>query len=399
MFASPGSWGFPGDGERKAGCRQLGMSSWIDLPEERRRLAETLHARHCKARSKRLAHDAAAEETAVDDVWREACEKGHADGKVRLCWMDLQRISDRVYSFSSTAGRELRQLALDGIGLPTVEESLFRHCADLTHLSLASNRISDITGIHGLVKLQHLNLLRNDLRSLPDGIGQLSDLTRLDVANNRLVRLPEEIGRLRRLRHLNLECNELSELPVDFGRLACDVINVNCNNLRVFSSCFLDMPRLRELSIMANDVDSLPGDMGRMRQLQAFRASRNRIRILPDSVVRIPSLECLWLDHNNLAALPPNFHCLGKLRVLKLEGNPDMIHPAAEIVLAGVEAVLRWSRGRVETKKVDRVRCVVQSLEECLALVERHRIGGDRHEALFRVEDDCYQFPPDALWR
>ena len=30
--------------------------------------------------------------------------------------------------------------------------------------------------------------------------------------------------------------------------------------------------------------------------------------------------------------------------------------------------------------------------------MKKHRIGGDLHDSLFRVDDDCYIFPPDALW-
>ena len=30
--------------------------------------------------------------------------------------------------------------------------------------------------------------------------------------------------------------------------------------------------------------------------------------------------------------------------------------------------------------------------------MKKHRIGGDLHDSLFQVDDDCYIFPPDALW-
>lgn len=349
-------------------------------------------------KDKHEAIDASTEQDKIDQVWKDACEKGKSNGKVRLCWLDLKQISNRIYSFRSSYGRELQELVLDGIGMISTSERIYEHCIDLTLLSLASNHLTDITGIHSLHKLLHLNLLRNNLTRLPQSIGLLVNLTRLDVANNKLVELPNEIGQLSHLKHLNLECNELSELPISFGKLMCEVVNLNSNNFKVFPDCILVMQKLRQFSIMANELSNLPLGMGRLKRLEVFRASKNRIMILPDSLVEISNLECLWLDYNKLAALPPNFHMLQRLKVLKLEGNVDLIYPPIETVAMGVEEVLRWSMTRLETKKTAKVRRIVQSLEEVLSLVHRHRIGGDLHESLFQVNGDCYQFPPDALW-
>jgi len=375
------------------------MESWIDTPQERQKLASKLNARYRKSKHKQQVIDATTEKEKTDNVWKDACEKGKSNGKIRLCWLvDLKHISNRVYSYQSDYGRELQELVLDGIGLTILKNDLFKYCVDLIHLSLASNHISDIAGIHSLRKLLHLNLLCNNLTDLPASIGNLANLTQLDVANNKLANLPHEICQLCQLEHLNLECNELSELPVSFGKLSCKVVNLNYNNFTVFPDCILDMPRLRQFSIMANEIGNLSVGMERFKYLEVFHASRNRITILPDSIVEIPSLQCLWLDYNKISALPPNFHRLRRLKVLKLEGNTDMVYPSLKTITMGVEEVLRWSRGRLETKKTTKVRQIVQSLEEVLSLVQRHRIGGDLHESLFQVNGNYYQFPPDALW-
>ena len=139
------------------------MSSWIDSPHERQQLATKLHTRYRTAKEKQQVRDDATDLLETDKVWEDACEKGKSAGKIRLCWLDLKHVSNRVYTFQSNYGRELQELVLDGIGLSTLENNLFKCCIDLTHLSLASNHVKDITGIHSLHKLLHLNLLRNSI--------------------------------------------------------------------------------------------------------------------------------------------------------------------------------------------------------------------------------------------
>jgi len=54
-----------------------------------------------------------------------------------------------------------------------------------------------------------------------------------------------------------------------------------------------------------------------------------------------------------------------------------MIYPPMEVIAMGVEEVFRWSRNRLELNKTNRVKQIVQSLEEVLSLVRQHKIGGE----------------------
>ena len=372
-------------------------SSFLNIPEERQSLISALHDKYHKAKRKQEALDTAAEEIEFDKAWAVACDDCKFTGILRLCWRDLKHISNRVYNFQSSHGRVLQELVLDGIGLTSLE-SICEYCPDLIHLSLASNEINDITGIHNLRKLSHLNLLRNNLTHLPTNIGLLTNLTKLEIANNKIVELPNEIEMLKLLKHLNLESNELSELPVGVGRLNCDTLCLNCNKFAVFPDCVTYMPKLTHLSIMANQLIDLPAGLARLKHLESFRASRNRITICPDSVVDMKSLTCLWLDSNRLAALPASFHKLSRLKEIKLDGNVEMIYPPMEVIAMGVEEVFRWSRNRLELNKTNRVKQIVDCLEEVLSLVRQHKIGGELHDSLFVADGEHYQFPPDVLW-
>jgi len=149
---------------------------------------------------------------------------------------------------------------------------------------------------------------------------------------------------------------------------------------------------------MANNLTDLPVGIGRMKCLERLKASKNRITFIPNSIVRLLSLECLWLDFNRISALPTNFHLLKRLKVIKLEGNVDLVYPTIDVVVKGAEEILRWSRTRLETSITARNNQIVQSVQEVLSLVKKHRIGGRLHLSLFHINDNYYQFPPDVLW-
>ena len=372
------------------------MSSWINDKGERRQLAKILHTKYHDNRRRQENITSDAELKNIDTAWKNACETAEANGEIRLCWLDLGQISHRVYTFEVDYCQKLEKLVLDGIGLSSIGD--IADCGNLKHLSMASNRIKDISSIHGLCKLSSLNLLRNDLTHLPTGIGDLVALTRLDLANNKLIELPPEIGDLIRLNYLNLECNELSELPHNFGKLRCDIVILNYNQFAVFPASVLSIPNLKQLSMNGNKIGSLPSEMGRHIVLEVLHLSKNRINVLPDSLVEIGSLRCIWLDYNKLSSLPPNFHRLTMLKEIKMEGNIDMVYPPLVKVAMGAEEVLRWSRNRGELNKSSKVRHIVQSVEEVLNQVKKYRIGGLLHETVFEVVGEYFQFPPDAFW-
>eukprot|EP00986_Skeletonema_menzelii_P013693 scaffold8164_cov156-Skeletonema_menzelii.AAC.14 len=363
--------------------------------KERQKIANRLRARQRGIDKRRNNAELASTKQQDDFVWKQACDG--ADGTVRISRQKVPLISERVYNYKATYGKELFHLALDGINLSSLQS--IPQVLSLRHLSLSSNSINNINGIHHLTNLVYLNLLRNQLTTLPANIGDLKNLERLELANNNLSDIPSSIGKLTKLAHLNLESNELTSLPRDFGKLKCLTLNLNYNSFLSIPDCIMNMNGLRRLSMIGNDLTSLPIGLQRFTALEVLLASRNKISILPDSIVSVPLLRELWLDNNQISSIPNNFHRLTKLQVLKLEGNVDMVYPSADIIAMGAKEVLRWSRNRVSRNRIEKVRNIVQNLGEVLKQIEQYKVGGDQHESVFRVVDDhTYQFPWDALW-
>jgi CCR4-NOT transcription complex subunit 6 len=67
--------------------------------------------------------------------------------------------------------------------------------------------------------LKRLDLVYNNLTSLPPDIGYLKNLEHLDVSFNQLTELPEEIGMLTNLKHLLLFNNHIQTLCYELGFL------------------------------------------------------------------------------------------------------------------------------------------------------------------------------------
>eukprot|EP00563_Minutocellus_polymorphus_P000873 CAMPEP_0181032162 /NCGR_PEP_ID=MMETSP1070-20121207/6600_1 /TAXON_ID=265543 /ORGANISM="Minutocellus polymorphus, Strain NH13" /LENGTH=952 /DNA_ID=CAMNT_0023109551 /DNA_START=396 /DNA_END=3254 /DNA_ORIENTATION=+ len=356
-----------------------------------------------------------------DTIWKEACERGAAspspaDGSaassLRVAWQKFGYISTRIYSFEQDfTGRRLTKLCLEDNNLQSICD-IAVYCANLIHLSLASNAIRTLEDgdISRLSKLEHLNLLHNQLQVLPEDIGKLTHLRELDIAGNCLTRLPDSICELQHLRRLNVECNGLVELPEGIGDMvACQELNANSNALSELPRSIIRLDPLQKLSINDNNLQRLPNAIGNLRNMQILHASKNNISELPSSICRLESLQSLWLDYNtHMAALPADFHLLQKLRDLKMDGNPNMVLPPIEKLADGAKSVLRWSECRYASNQSAMQLSIIMSVQDILRQVGRNRLlfEDDAHQPLASLLEEnvdykgrlyC-QFLPEALW-
>jgi len=64
-----------------------------------------------------------------------------------------------------------------------------------------------------------LNLQENDLKSLPESIGQLTNLKEMWLLGNSLTDLPESFGQLTKLTKLDLRNNKFTIIPESIGEL------------------------------------------------------------------------------------------------------------------------------------------------------------------------------------
>ncbi len=327
-----------------------------------------------------------AERERRDRLWADAVEHGSMTGEVNMSWQKLGDISERVYNFRRTAARDLTHLRLVGHELEVLPQRLATTCPMILSLSLTSNRLTDINCVSSLTRLTSLVLLRNKITKLPSTIGNLVSLEILELASNRLETLPATFGNLTKLKKLNLECNRLRRIPETLSRLTIKTLNLNSNDLVNLPHCIAMMPNLIQVSANDNNMKYLPGDIGDSKTLAVVHVCNNRLMELPDNIGNLGrTLTNLWLDFNNLTALPISFHKLENLTELKMEGNSGMVFPTMDKIIRGPKSVLAWSKKRFSTSLFARQQSIVLTFQDMLKQVGKHCIGGEDHRGIFEA--------------
>jgi len=231
----------------------------------------------------------------------------------------------------------------------------------LSVLDLSRNRLCGLPdGIPALSALGRLVLDRNSLDALPDlSAANLASLHVLSVANNRLACLPVSISVLTELRILNVSGNLLTRLESTGGLPRLAQLAASRNRLRAVHASVstalqhLDLSqnaigqlaydvlasveRLELLDLTHNKLQTLPFCLGMRTALKTLRLGGNAIQSLDfiDNLSKRPTnaglgeLERLVLAHNELKALPDALGLLSSLTHLDLHGNQLATLPPA----------------------------------------------------------------------
>ncbi|XP_049884064.1 protein toll-like [Pectinophora gossypiella] len=219
------------------------------------------------------------------------------------------RLAFRPGDFASAP--HLKYLELSYVGITHLPAGAFHHLAELQYLNLWRNQLEELgDGLQGLASLQKLELSANRLRSLSPLLTSPPPLTMLSAFANNLTLLPP-LAPLTQLETLKLFDN-VSPLLVSPRALA-------------------GLPRLRTVDMSRSGVTSLPEDvLSGATGLAELRLSGNKLKDLPDHVFQdLMSLEHLDLSYNQLAAVSSQlFSSLKKLKKLNLKNNQLAALPA-----------------------------------------------------------------------
>ena len=151
------------------------------------------------------------------------------------------------------------------------------------------------------LKVNTLFIRDSKLTSLPAEIGGLKNLKVLYIKYpENLKTLPEEIGQCKSLTHIDIQLTGLETLPESFGKLT----------------------KLVELKLINNEIKSLPKSIGRLRSLWSLYLNGNNLSSLPEEICDLTRLEKLSLANNNIKRLPRNLNRMSKKTILSLDNNP-----------------------------------------------------------------------------
>ncbi|CAM9386986.1 unnamed protein product [Ectocarpus sp. 12 AP-2014] len=218
----------------------------------------------------------------------------------------------------------------------------------LQKLSLYDNMLSHVKGIGALsaTPLKHLNVGRNQLKSLPPELGKVGTLETLWVDDNAITDFPRSVLQLKRLQELRLSGNRISEVPEEIAALSgLRVLALDNNEIKTVPKSIGKLSHLQSLLLRQNELEELPGEVGDLLDLKTLSVSSNRLASLPASVGQLVLLEFLFANGNRLLSLPPELAGLMKLRKANLSNNS--IHSLP------VDVEAAWGRTDPVTGKLD----------------------------------------------
>ena len=157
-----------------------------------------------------------------------------------------------------------------------------------------------------MTHLRVLDLTNNSLSTLPDWLAELGLLCEICVNGNPLRVIPRSLAGLPHFTGLHVSrCPGIGE---DDGIGA--------------------LPHLRTLMMEQTGLSQVPEWLRGLRGLTNLSLGSNALRELPEWIGALNQLEGLWLEQNRLRSLPLSLRNLPRLRVLQIDGNPDLHIPA-----------------------------------------------------------------------
>ena len=230
------------------------------------------------------------------------------DPKGKLVWQEELRKLRTIIAVPNEDGSSevLLVAGMDGV----IEYSLSNEAALNKTLQLTPTTV------------YKLSLSNNQLTSLPESIGNLTNLVQLDLSSNQLTSLPESIGNLTNLQTLILVINQLTILPESIGKLSnLKVLFLGYNQITSLPESIGNLKNLVQLDLENNQLTSLPESIGNLTNLRGLRLNNNQLTSLPESIGNLTKLEELYLVENQLTSLPESIGDLTNLRALWLYDN------------------------------------------------------------------------------
>ncbi|XP_032681328.1 protein artichoke [Odontomachus brunneus] len=268
---------------------------------------------------------------------------------------------------------ELEILDLSRNGLRSIEEGILKGCDNLEELYLDGNNLTAVpaASLKGPRAIRVLSLSGNNIGSLPrNAFTSLGEsLLRLDLSNNELSHM--EDGALSGVQHLlffNISHNSLNRFNSDVFRGAFSLLqlDLSANFLREFPTDALrHLTDLKFLNISNNLITEIERiHLTGLTELQVLDLSRNNIgRLGVNTFSSLSALTRLDLSLNALRTIEESsFEGLTKLKWLSLQDNNILLVPAAALTRLPSLAHLHVQFNRIAALSTELIRATSTNL-------------------------------------
>jgi Leucine-rich repeat (LRR) protein len=133
--------------------------------------------------------------------------------------------------------------------------------------------------IKNAAKVKSIDVARQSLTSLPEGLSGLKNIESINLLGNAFTTFPPVLAKLTSLDEISLSSNMLDNVGSEIG---------NLHNLRILIMNF-------------NRLKSLPKEIGNLTNLLYLEIGRNQLHTLPDEISNLTNLQELHIDGNPLS--------------------------------------------------------------------------------------------------
>lgn len=203
---------------------------------------------------------------------------------------------------------------------------------DLVDENLINNTLPD--SIRYLSNLEWLSISGEKLTKLPESTIQLHNLRHIIISgsfsansfqflSSGLTQLPENIGQFKQLEQIRLvKCNNIKGLPESIGELSnLKELFLACENLTMLPESISKLNHLQKLTIKGNII-RLPENIGKLYTLKELHLfDCNSLTTLPENIGQLHNLELLSIRNCiNLIELPESIAQLKNLILFQCTG-------------------------------------------------------------------------------
>lgn len=197
----------------------------------------------------------------------------------------------------------------------------------LEELYIQSNQIATIPPKIGDLKmLKFFDFSGNMITALPPSLQDLHLVTDMRMSNNELLMIPEP-AEWAMLKHFDARSNILGMFPPVTNWMMCTYLNLACNEIPEIPPCIENMQSLVELNLNNNRITTLPPEIAKLSKLEFLYLGNNNLLQKRGDVepllliAQLTELKELFLFKNQFTSIPKEFDALNKLVKFSCSNN------------------------------------------------------------------------------